>query len=276
MSHFAEAACLRNERVLYFSFEESPSQITRNMLSAGINLQKYIKKGLLYIESKRASQFSLDVHLLEFEKSIEMHKPNIVIIDPISSLMDIASQYDLKRALIKLVDYLHINDITIMIGSLVSSNDALLDSSSIAISSLVDSWILLRDVESYGERNRAMYIRKSRGMSHSNKVREFIITDHGIVIKDIFANNEGVLVGGAREAGIVKKDTQEILLKEALDQDIIKNLSNIKMLREQIIDIGHALTELEASNLIVINQQSQRKAPGIVARLSKPIKERPR
>ena len=248
MSKFAENACMRNERVVYFSFEESPSQISRNMRSVGIAFERYLKKELLCIESARASQCALDMHLLNIQEVINSFDPKIVIIDPITSLRDIASEYDLKRVMVKLIDFLKSKDITIMIGSLADSSEPP-DSSALSISSLIDSWILLRDIESNGERNRALFIRKSRGMPHSNKVREFIITDQGIEILDVFSGPEGVLVGGAREIGSAKQVAINVLNRELAERDMAETENKIKALHTKILDIGQELTHLEATKL---------------------------
>jgi len=260
MSKFAESACSRNERVVFFSFEESPSQISRNMRSIGIAFEKYLATGLLCIESARASQCGLDMHLLNMQSVINRFNPKVVIIDPITSLRDIASEYDLKRAMVKLIDYMKSKDITMMIGSLADSSEPA-DSSSLSISSLLDSWILLRDIESNGERNRALFIRKSRGMPHSNKVREFIITDHGVEVLDVFSGPEGILVGGAREIGSAKQVAINMLKRELEERDMTETETKIKHLHSQILDIGQELTQLESTKLKVLKKYKLPAAP---------------
>lgn len=260
MSKFAQSACQRKERIVYFSFEESPSQINRNMNSIGIDFQKYSKEGLLIIESARASQDGLDKHLLRMIKVMDSFRPAVVIVDPITSLGDIADQYDLKRMVVKLIDYLKVRGITAMIGSLDDSADAP-DGSSISISSLIDSWLLLRDLEANGERTRALFIRKSRGMPHSNKVREFIITDQGVEIMDIFSGPEGVLVGGARLIGSAKQDAQTILMRELPVRDIADSEKKIIALHSKIVEIGQELTQLEASKSKAVAKQNSSPPP---------------
>jgi circadian clock protein KaiC len=258
MAKFSQSTCMRNERVVYFSFEESPSQISRNMSSIGIAFEQYQSKGLLHIEAARASQTGLDMHLLHMMRTIDAFKPKVVIVDPITSLSDIASQYDLKRMLVKLIDFLKAKNITTMIGGLADSANAA-DSSSISISSLIDSWLLLRDIEANGERTRALFIRKSRGMPHSNKVREFVITNQGVQVLDVFSGPDGVLVGGAREIGSAKQDALNILTHELAERDAVDRQSKIKLLHAQIVDIGQELTRLETSQMRLLDKQLQSK-----------------
>ncbi len=197
MSSFADAACRRNERAVYISFEESPDQIIRNMSSVGLKLVKWIKKGLLVMESRRPTQCGLDMHLALALKLIAEHDPKVVILDTVTSFADIANPSDVKRILMKFVDHMKLLGITTMFGSLMPS-ELPLEVSAVNISSIVDSWILLRDMESNGERNRGIYILKSRGMKHSNQVREFLISDHGVEICDVYVGTGGVETGGAR------------------------------------------------------------------------------
>jgi len=198
------------------------------------------------------------MHLLHMMRTIDAFKPKVVIVDPITSLSDIASQYDLKRMLVKLIDFLKAKNITTMIGGLADSANAA-DSSSISISSLIDSWLLLRDIEANGERTRALFILKSRGMPHSNKVREFVITNQGVQVLDVFSGPDGVLVGGAREIGSAKQDALNILTHELAERDAADRQSKIKLLHAQIVDIGQELTRLETSQMLLLDKQLQSK-----------------
>ena len=200
---FAAAACLRGERCLYFAFEESPSQIIRNMNSIGIDLARWVKKGLLKFHAARPSLYGLEMHLLTFHKVIEEFKPQVFIVDPISNLSAAGTSSEVKSILTRLVDYLKmknistfLTDLTHFIGSLEHTSEE--------ISSLIDTWLLLRDIELNGERNRGLYILKSRGMSHSNQIQEFLLTNRGIGLIDIYTGAGQVLTGSARatqEAG---------------------------------------------------------------------------
>ena len=193
----ANACCLRNEKCLYYAFEESPQQIMRNMKSIGISLEPFIEKGLLQIISARPNIYGLEMHLVSMYKKIVEMKPDMVIIDPITNLISIGTMSELKSVLIRLIDLLQSNGITAVFTSLVYNND-LNTQTDEGISSLVDAWIQVRDIESNGERNRGIYIMKARGMGHSNKVREFEITSSGIKLVDVYSGPNGVLIGSAR------------------------------------------------------------------------------
>lgn len=207
-AQFVEAACKRGERVLYFAFEESPSQFMRNMSSIGINLEPWVKKDLLHFHATRPTMYGLEHHLTTTIKLINNVNPQIVILDPIDAFVMGNNQTEVKTMLLRLVDYLKMKNITAMFASLTNGdkNQELTD---MAISSLIDTWILLRDIEIGGERNRGLYILKSRGMNHSNQIREFILTNHGIELMDVYVGPEGVLTGSARLAQEAKNDSEK-------------------------------------------------------------------
>lgn len=177
-AHFADAACRRGERVLYFSFEESPSQIMRNMRSIGIDLKQWVKKGLLQIQAHRPSSAGLETHLAMKHKVIAEFKPQVVILDPLNSFVVGDNEIGVHSMLMRLLDYLKMQQITGLFTNLTSSG-GVLEQTEVAISSLIDTWLLLRAIESGGERNRDLTVLKSRGMAHSNQAREFLLTDHG-------------------------------------------------------------------------------------------------
>ena len=206
--NFAQAAARRGERVLYFSFEESPDQIMRNMHSIGLRLEPLVQKGLLRFHSARPSLYGLEMHLATMFKEIATFKPHVVIIDPITSLMDSGTDSETKGMITRLIDYLKAGQITSLFTSLTQGGHALAQSEA-AMSSLMDSWILLQDFEGNGERNRVLYVLKARGMKHSNQVREFLISDHGVDVVDAYIGASGVLTGSARAA-------QEALEKAAV------------------------------------------------------------
>ncbi|HLG99381.1 MAG TPA: circadian clock protein KaiC [Bryobacteraceae bacterium] len=197
-AHFVDATCRRGERAIMFAFEESPQQIIRNMASIGIDLGRWIKKGLLHIESARPSAFGLEMHLVRMHHLLEKYKPQAVVLDPISSLLPGGSRHDVTSLVLRIVDSLKVRGATAMFTALNSEDD--LQSTSIAISSLVDSWILLRNFEANGERNRVLYVLKSRGMAHSNQIREFFLTSRGIRLREVYLGPGGVLTGSARLA----------------------------------------------------------------------------
>jgi len=209
---FVEAACKREERVLYFAFEESPSQLVRNMRSIGINFDPWVKKGLLQIHSTRPTLYGLETHLATSIKMINQFNPNIVILDPINAFMMGQNQTEVKTMLLRLVDFLKMKGITAFCTSLTTASDDM-ELSGISISSLIDTWLLLRDIEIGGERNRGLYVLKSRGMAHSNQIREFLLTDNGVELRDVYVGPEGVLTGSARLSQEAKGDA-ELLLRQ--------------------------------------------------------------
>ena len=200
---FADAACRRGERCLYFAFEESPRQIIRNMGSIGLDLARWVKKGLLRFHSARPSLFGLEMHLVTFHKAIEEFTPRVFIVDPISNLIAAGTASEVKSILTRLIDYLKMNEISTFLTDLTHFGSSL-ERTSEEISSLIDTWLLLRDIELRGERNRGLYILKSRGMAHSNQIQEFLLTNQGIDLIDIYTGSGEALTGSARavqEAG---------------------------------------------------------------------------
>jgi len=196
-AHFVDAACRRGERCLYFAFEESRNQILRNMRSIGIDLEQWIKKGLLEFCNSRPTLYGLEMHLVTIHKSIESFNPAIVVIDPISNLVAAASEMEVKSMLSRLIDYLKMRQITAFCTDLTTTGGSL-ERTSVGISSLMDTWLLLQVMESSGERNRGLFILKSRGMEHSNQIREFCLSDNGIQLRDVYVGSGGVLTGSAR------------------------------------------------------------------------------
>jgi circadian clock protein KaiC len=194
---FVDAACRRGERCLYIDFEESRDQVARNMNSVGIDLDQWSKKGLLTHEAWRPTQFGIEMHLLRIHKFIEKVKPQCVVIDPITNLLNGSSDKEVYSMLMRLLDFLKVAGITAVFVSLTSGGSDL-EQTTVGISSLTDTWILLRDLELNGERNRCLYVLKSRGMAHSNQLREFVITGHGLRLLPVYIGPGGVLTGSSR------------------------------------------------------------------------------
>jgi circadian clock protein KaiC len=207
-ANFAHAACRRGERTLFFSFEESPDQIIRNMHYIGLRLRPLVKRGLLRFHAARPSLYGLEMHLATMFKEIAGFQPQVVIIDPITSLMDVGTAHECRGMVTRLVDYLKGRQVTTLFTSLTQVGHALQQSEA-SMSSLMDSWLLLQDFEGNGERNRVLYVLKARGMAHSNQIREFLISGHGIELVDAYIGASGVLTGSARAA-------QEALEKAAV------------------------------------------------------------
>ncbi|HUS00416.1 MAG TPA: circadian clock protein KaiC [Chitinophagaceae bacterium] len=196
---FINAACMRGERSIFFAFEESPEQIMRNMKSIGIDLSRHVKNGLLKFRASRPTIYGLEMHLVMIYKLIKQFRPKTIVLDPITNLVTVGDVNEVKLILIRLIDFLQTEQITVMFTALTFNNEINRQSDE-GVSSLVDAWLKVRDLEFNGERNRTVYIMKSRGMKNSNKVREFIITNKGIKLVDIVTGPQGVLTGSAREA----------------------------------------------------------------------------
>jgi circadian clock protein KaiC len=216
---FVNAACARGERCLYFSFEESPGQLIRNMRSIGLNLELWTKKNLLQFHSSRAMFYGLEMHLAIIHKIVNEFDPKVVVLDPIGSLVQAGNTRDAHIMLIRLIDFLKQQGITALLTNLTSGGEAL-ERTDVEISSIVDTWLFMRDIELGGERNRALYVLKSRGMAHSNQLREFLLTPNGIDLLDVYSGPEGVLTGSsrlsqeAREKAAILERQQEAEFRE--------------------------------------------------------------
>jgi circadian clock protein KaiC len=196
-AHFVDAACRRGERCLYFAFEESPQQIVRNMRSIGIDLEPWVRKGLLQFHAARPTYGGIEQHLLLTHKFISSFQPGVVVVDPVTNLLSVSTQNEVRSMLTRLVDFLKTQRITTIFTSLTTGGGPL-EASQTDVSSLMDTWLLLVSIEVGGERNRALYVLKSRGMEHSNQIREFVLTDDGLRLLDVYLGPEGVLTGSAR------------------------------------------------------------------------------
>lgn len=209
-AYFVDAASRRGEKSLYFAFEESPQQITRNMRSIGLNLEPWAKKGLLQFHASRPTLYGLETHLAVMHKQVKDFNPRVVVIDPISNLVNSGAASEVRSMLLRLVDFLKAQQITAFFTSLTSADVATLEQTDVGISSIMDTWLLLRDIELGGERNRGLYILKSRGMAHSNQIREFLLTDNGIDIRNVYVGPEGVLTGSMRLAQEAREKADKV------------------------------------------------------------------
>jgi circadian clock protein KaiC len=231
---FVDAACRRGERCLYFSFEESPGQLIRNMRSIGLNLEQWTAKKLLQFHSSRASFYGLEMHLAIIHKIVQEFQPEVVVLDPVGSLIQAGNRRDAQTMMIRLIDFLKQRQITALLTNLTSGGQAL-ERTDVEISSIVDTWLLMRDIELDGERNRALYVLKSRGMAHSNQLREFLLTPQGVDLLDVYVGPEGVLTGSsrlsqesqekaealARRQEAERKDRDRMRKREALEARIV-------------------------------------------------------
>lgn len=196
-AHFAAATCRREERCLYIAFEEAPQQILRNMRSVGLDLEPYIQQNLLQIQALRPTTHSLEQHLVQVHRWLNTLKPSTVVIDPISNLTATGSLLQAKSFFMRLVDHLKAQHITVVLTNLIAAGMPL-EHTEIGISSLMDTWLEVRSVENNGERNRLLQVLKSRGMNHSNQVREFRLTSQGIELISVYLGQGEILVGTAR------------------------------------------------------------------------------
>jgi len=196
-AHFVDAACRRGDRCLFFAFEESPLQIIRNMRSIGIDLEVWQRKGLLEFHAARPTFGGIEQHLATTHEHIARFKPAAVVVDPVTNMLMVGSPNEVRSLLTRLVDYLKTQEITSIFTSL-TQNDGPMEASEGEVSSLMDAWILLKIVKVGGERNRALTVLKSRGMDHSNQIREFLLTNSGLRLLDVYLGAKGVLTGSAR------------------------------------------------------------------------------
>ncbi len=260
-AYFAYEQCRKKEKVIYFAFEESPQQLIRNMKSVNLDLEPFIKKGNLQIHSSRPTLNGLELHLLTLRKMIREFKPSTVIIDPISNLISVGSSHEVNSMLVRLIDMLKVNNITAMFTSLSRQmSDSRPDLAEESVSSLVDTWITVRDLEGIGERNRGIFIVKSRGMGHSNLVREFIITDKGIELMDVELGPNGVLTGSARKSSQLNKKVSQLKLQNELDRKDREILRKRKVLEANIEALKNEFESVEEElNLLKRTEELQKK-----------------
>lgn len=252
-AHFVDAACRRGERVMYFAFEESPEQIKRNMGSIGLDLGQWQAQGLLRFQANRPTAFGLEMHLALIHRAITTFQPQVVVVDPLNSFITGGNETEVKAMMMRLVDYLKENQITGLMTNLTASG-ASLETTDAAISSLIDTWLLLRDIEIGGERNRGIYILKSRGMAHSNQIREFLLTDHGIELVDVYTGQAGVLTGSARLAQEAKEQAEKHLRAQQIERLRLDLERKRKALEAQITALR---TEFEAEEEDILKQVLQ-------------------
>lgn len=216
-AHFADATCAAGYRCIYFAMEESPAQVVRNMRSVGIDLQKWVDKKLLRFNARRPSLFGLETHLATMYRDVNDFEPVAVVVDPMSALLNAGVTDDVHSMVLRLVDFLKSGGVTALFTNLggVSGENA---TTEIQISSLMDVWLLLYNRESNGEHNRQLYLLKSRGMAHSNQVREFILSSDGIKLRDAYVGPEGVLTGSARLAQEAKDQAAALIREKEMER----------------------------------------------------------
>jgi circadian clock protein KaiC len=231
------------------------------MHSIGIDLQQWVKKGLLQFHAERPTVYGLEAHLASMHKLIEELKPRIVVVDPVTNLGSVASEADVKAMLIRLLDLIKFNQITALFTTLTAATGSL-ELTEVGISSLADTWLLLRDIEIGGERNRGLYILKSRGMAHSNQIREFLLTDKGVDLIDVYVGPSGVLTGSAR----ISQETQERDSEWVREREIERRKLNVetkrKALEAQIASL-RAQFQAEEQELKKLTEQEEMRQRGV-------------
>jgi circadian clock protein KaiC len=260
-SYFANEQCRKKQKVVYFAFEESPQQLLRNMKSIGLDLEPHIKKGYLQIHSSRPTLNGLELHLLNLRKIIKDFQPTTIIIDPISNLISVGSPHEVRSMLVRLIDMLKLHNITSMFTSLGKENsDFRPDLAEESISSLVDTWITVRDIEGIGERNRGIYIVKSRGMGHSNQVREFIISSNGIELLDVELGPNGILTGNARKSNEIQRKVSQLKLENEMDRKDREIIRKRKVLEANITALNNEFESVqEELNILKATEQLHQK-----------------
>jgi circadian clock protein KaiC len=256
-ARFVEAACSRGERAVYFSFEESPSQIMRNMKSVGIDLARHVKSGLLKFHASRPSYHGLEMHLLGVYDIVREFRPDVVVFDPLTNLTEVGSLREVKAMLTRLIDFLKIEKVTGLFTTLTAGGGNL-DQSEVGVSSLMDVWIIVRNLESGGERNRALYLLKARGLAHSNQVREFILSSKGLALVDVYVGGDEVMVGAARQAQEAR-DAQQ--LRDQAERSDLRKLNlerQRKAIAAQISALEADLAAKEAEVRVELGAERQR------------------
>ena len=240
-SAFVDSACRRGERCVYFAYEESPDQIMRNMASVGYNLARWERKGLLRFRASRSTLYGLEQHLVSIYREVNEVHPTVAVFDPITTMRPIGDEMAIQAMLTRVVDTLKTKGVSALFTSL--THEGIDGQSEAGISSLMDSWILLRNVESGGERNRLLFILKSRGTAHSNQVREFVLTNRGIRLMDVYVGQGEVLAGSARRVQEAKDRAREVLDRDKVAQ--------------RYREIEHAQRRLEAQRNDLMIQSSR-------------------
>jgi circadian clock protein KaiC len=254
-AHFADATCRRGERCLYLAFEESEGQFVRNMRSIGLDLQPWLKKGLLLHHASRPTAHGMEMHLATVHKLVKDFKPHVVIVDPVTTFMNAGSSAEAEAMLMRLIDFLKAQQITALLINLTHGSESR-EQTQVGISSLIDTWLLFRDIELGGERNRGMYILKSRGMAHSNQIREFLLTDHGVELTDVYIGPEGVLTGSMRLAQEAREQAAAMTRQQQIDLRR-RELERKRKALEAQIAADRARFEVEEAELKLLLDQEQ-------------------
>lgn len=253
---FAHEICRQGGRCLFFAFEESPQQLIRNMRSVGLDLAPWVAQGALRIEASRPTLNGLERHLVTIHKLVKEFRPTAVVIDPISNLISVGNLAEVRSMLTRLIDYLKVNGITALFTALLTGSSRQIEITEEGVSSLVDTWLNVRDLEGVGERNRGLSILKARGMSHSNQVREFVVTGHGIELLDVVIGPAGIVTGAGRLTEQLREQAELVAARqetERRDRELERRRRTLEA------NIGNLRTEFESmeEELRQINSEEQ-------------------
>ncbi len=254
-----DSVCKRGGRCLYFSFEESPDQIVRNMGSIGFHLGPYARSGRLQFHSVRPTLYGLESHLVTLHELVDRWHPDVVVMDPITGLTSIGEPGEVKAMLMRVVDFLKSRNVTTLVTSLTEGGSPI-DKTETSVSSLMDTWILLHMVESAGERNRILYVLKSRGMAHSNQMREFMLTDRGIRLMDVSTGRGEVYTGSAR-AIQESRDKADTVAADQASRRRQREITDEQLaLEAQVRTLQSRLAGLKQDMAMAVKQERERGA----------------
>lgn len=254
-AHFLDAACSRGERAMAFVFEESGNQVCRNALSVGLDLRRHVDAGLLRFEAARPALYGLEMHLARMHRDVERFQPRLVVIDPISALR--GPETELQATLLRMVDMLKGRGITAVFTSLRTEN-AFGEIGDLGLSSLMDAWVKLQDVEANGERSRTFYVIKARGMSHSNQVREFLMTPAGIKLVDAYIGPAGVLTGTARVVRQAQEEAETLRHRQESERRQREVVRRRQAIERQIAELNAGLEAAADEEALLLGEDSAR------------------
>jgi len=255
-AHFAQATCLFGERCLYLATEEAPQQIIRNLRSIGLNLNQYVEQGLLRFEAVRPTAYGLEMRLVKIQRWLKEFQPTSVIIDPMSNLNLSGNFLQTKGFFMRLIDFLKSQQITVLLTNLTAGGTPL-EHTDVGVSSLMDTWLEVRTIETNGERNRLLYILKSRGMEHSNQVREFLLTSQGIELVDIYLGQGNVFTGTARVAQLAQEKLEQLNRKQELERRRREFERQQAILQAQIAALQVQLTTQQEELAFIMEQEEE-------------------
>ncbi|MGE3539763.1 MAG: circadian clock protein KaiC [Candidatus Tectimicrobiota bacterium] len=256
-AQFVNAACSRGERCMFFSFEESLSQIERNMQSVGIHLVPWRQAGLLQYNGTRPTAYGLEMHLVRMHQLVTDFQPTVVVMDPITAFLNSGTPTEVQSMLTRFIDFLKSQQMTVLLTTLTAAAEHL-EQTEVHLTSLIDTWLGLRYIETGGERNRGLIVLKSRGMAHSNQIREFLLTEHGIDLQDVYIGSAGMLTGAARLAQEAYEEMAELQQRAEVEQRRLQSERTRRALEAQIAVLQADLATEEAALQHLTRQEELR------------------